>query len=127
MKTKKRFTLIELLVVIAVIAMLLAVIVPSLKLAKQKAASIDGYEKIADFVKAGGNAILLDNRQAVVKLLPDTVSGYKQYRHEIVTINAVESCVFEGIEPLDISGLVTEEMFLMLRMDATPLTGSVRM
>jgi beta-galactosidase len=63
----------------------------------------DGYEKIADFVKAGGNAILLDNRQAVVKLLPDIVSGYKQYRHEIVTMNAAESCVFEGIEPLDIS------------------------
>jgi len=40
MKTKKGFTLIELLVVIAIIALLLAVIVPALKLTKQKAASI---------------------------------------------------------------------------------------
>ncbi|MCK5563985.1 MAG: DUF1080 domain-containing protein [Planctomycetes bacterium] len=63
----------------------------------------DGYEKITDFVTAGGNAILLDNRQAVIKLLPDTVSNYKDYRHEIVTINVEESSVFDGIEPLDMS------------------------
>lgn len=63
----------------------------------------DGYEKIAEFVKAGGNAVLLDNRHAVVKLLPEIVSGYKQYRHEIVTMNAKESSVFDDIEPLDIS------------------------
>jgi len=63
----------------------------------------DGYEKIVDFVEAGGNAILLDNRQAVVKLLPDTVSNYKDYRHEIVTMNVEESGVFDGIAPLDMS------------------------
>lgn len=40
MARKKAFTLIELLVVIAIIALLLAIIVPALKLVKQKASSI---------------------------------------------------------------------------------------
>lgn len=65
--------------------------------------SADGYEKIIDFVEAGGNAILLDNRQAVVKLMPGNVADYKHFRHEIVTMNTKESSVFDGIEPLDLS------------------------
>ncbi|AQQ70440.1 Beta-galactosidase [Limihaloglobus sulfuriphilus] len=61
------------------------------------------YEKTADFVASGGNAILLNNGPAVVRLFPDKVLAYKNYRHEIVTMNYDESKVFDGIEPLDIA------------------------
>jgi beta-galactosidase len=61
------------------------------------------YEKTADFVASGGNAILLNNGPAVVRLFPDKVLAYKDYRHEIVTMNYDESKVFDGIEPLDIA------------------------
>lgn len=61
------------------------------------------YNKITDFVSEGGKAILLNNGSAVKKILPEIVRDYKDYRHEIVTMNIEESLVFEEIQPLDMS------------------------
>jgi len=64
---------------------------------------VSDYQKIAEFVEKGGNAILLNNRKAVAKLLPEWVKGYKPYRQEIVTMNRKESAVFDGLSPLDLA------------------------
>jgi hypothetical protein len=61
------------------------------------------YAKIMDFVSAGGQAILLNNGKAVVDLLPEIVLDYKDYRHEIVTMNIKESNVFDELQPLDMA------------------------
>jgi beta-galactosidase len=68
-----------------------------------EADEVSDYQKIAEFVEKGGNAILLNNRKAVVGLLPEWVKGYKPYRQEIVTMNRKESAVFDGLSPLDLA------------------------
>jgi hypothetical protein len=66
-------------------------------------AKVPDYQAIEQFVKQGGKALLLNNRQRVVDLLPDHVKGYKAYRHEIVTMNVKEYILFDGLEPLDMA------------------------
>ncbi|MBM4152821.1 MAG: hypothetical protein FJ220_04785, partial [Kiritimatiellaceae bacterium] len=61
------------------------------------------YESVAQFIKQGGKAILLNNGASVVTLLPDLVQSYKPYRHEIVTMNRKEHDAFDGLKPLDIA------------------------
>lgn len=52
MKEKKGFTLIELLVVIAIIALLLAILMPSLQIAKEKAAGVVCLSNLSNMGKA---------------------------------------------------------------------------
>ncbi|VGO21988.1 glycoside hydrolase family 2 protein [Pontiella sulfatireligans] len=67
------------------------------------AASVPDYKQIKTFVEQGGNALLLNNGQAVADLFPEQVKTYTPYRHEIVTMNRKSHPVFDGLEPLDVA------------------------
>jgi len=64
---------------------------------------VSDYQNIVPFVKGGGNAILLNNRQAVADLLPEWVEGYTPYRQEIVTMNRKGNAIFDELTPLDLA------------------------
>ena len=53
------------------------------------------------YAQAGGNVILLGQKELPEDLLTETETVFKQHRQEIITMNMPESSVFDGIDEMD--------------------------
>lgn len=107
MRTKRGFTLIELLVVIAIIALLLAILMPSLKKAKDAAMRAVCLSHLHSLglswvLYAGENDSLIPN--AKTARITETGTSPRQFKMNLTTYHDEPTWVGWFVEPTDASG-----------------------
>lgn len=112
---KKAFTLIELLVVIAIIAMLLAILVPGLKRAKNQAAAVACLANMKSFA-ACWHTYAMDNKEVMINgHIPRTVNAASRHWAEAPHIQNGSTYTYTGDKPINGTKLPVEEELAGIR------------